>query len=93
MIQCFHLPRFLLTILSLGAAVDDVTLDGGETALHFAAKEGHLEVVHVLGAFGADVDAFSSRSGTPAKCAMSWGHIGVFSALEEMGASVADVDV
>jgi peptidoglycan/xylan/chitin deacetylase (PgdA/CDA1 family) len=43
----------------------NVTADGGFTALHFAASEGHKEVVELLIATGADVNGTSDRGVTP----------------------------
>lgn len=40
--------------------------DDGATALHRAAEEGHLQMVELLVAKGADVDALDARGRTPA---------------------------
>lgn len=70
-------------------------LDGGEdvnaadgiaTALHWAALNGHAEVVDLLGKRGADIGAQSSMLGTPLHAAASRDHAAAIAALLTAGA-------
>lgn len=48
-----------------------VILQDGETTLHLASKQGHVAVVELLLAAGADVDAKSEVGGTTVLCWLS----------------------
>lgn len=51
-------------LLAAGASPRD-TGPGGQTALHLAAADGHLGVIRVLAARGADLDARDAQGQTP----------------------------
>jgi ankyrin repeat protein len=59
---------------------------GGLTALHHAAREGHLEAVLALLAGGADVNALSTDKSTPLLVATINGHFDMAMRLLERGA-------
>ena len=70
-----------------GAAVDGA----GNTALHYAAQDGHEEAVGALAEGGADLD--KARSGTtPLMMAAQFGYSGVVRRLLELGADHTAVD-
>jgi ankyrin repeat protein len=54
-----------VTILLDAGADPDAPAAGGRMALHLAAGNGHLEVVKLLVARGAEVDAHRDRGYTP----------------------------
>jgi ankyrin repeat protein len=47
----------------------------GETPLHFASRNGHLEVVKYLKSVGADINAKNNNSWTPLHSASYNGHL------------------
>ena len=71
-----------------GAGVDAREGWRGQTALMWAAAEGHAEVVAPLAAAGADVDARSEAGFTPLTFAVRAGHGDAVEALIEAGADV-----
>ena len=71
-----------------GAGVDAREGWRGQTALMWAAAEGHAAVVAPLVAAGADVDARSDGGFTPLAFAVRAGHGGTVEALMEAGADV-----
>ena len=71
-----------------GADVDAKDEPRGQTALMWAAAEGHAAVVQALIAAGADVHARLPSGFTPLLFAVRQGHIGVVRALLEAGADV-----
>ena len=71
-----------------GARVDAREEWRGQTALMWAAAEGHAPVVAPLVAAGADVDARSDGGFTPLAFAVRAGHGGTVEALVKAGADV-----
>ena len=71
-----------------GAGVDAREGWRGQTALMWAAAEGHAAVVAPLAAAGADVDARSDGGFTPLAFAVRAGHGGAVEALVKAGADV-----
>jgi Ankyrin repeats (many copies) len=57
-------PAAAETLVSYGADIAART-DRQETPLHFAARNGHLDVVKVLLRYGADLHAVDNRGATP----------------------------
>ncbi len=55
------------------------------TPLHFAALQGHLEVIRLLVERGADVDGLSGPEHTPMSSARLSGQWEAYSLLEELG--------
>ena len=60
--------------------------EGRLTALHFAAREGHVEAVQTLIDAGANLDAQDNYDSTPVVMAVLNGHLGVAATLLEAGA-------
>lgn len=65
-----------------------VAADGGTTALHMSAQDGHLAVTLALIEAGAELDAWGVRGATPLHLASQYGHAKVVAALVEAGAEV-----
>ena len=63
---------------------------GGDTALHWAAREGHIEVARALLQAGANARKSNEEGQTPLHLASREGHIEIVRALLEAGAG-ADV--
>ena len=79
-------------LLQNGADVNAV--DGEEwTPLHFAASEGHVDVVKVLIQNGADVNAIDERKMTALHYTARYGHVDVAKVLLQNGADVNAVDI
>ena len=64
----------------------------GNTALHFAASNGHLDVVKLLIAKGADLRAQDSNQQTPIFDAIRNVHIEIVKYLVQKGASLTTID-
>lgn len=62
--------------------------DGGYTALHLSAQDGHLAVTVDLVKAGADLDAKTLQGDTPLHLAAGEGQAGATAALIEAGADV-----
>src|ERR1041384_4234588 len=71
----------------LDAAPNSVSVrDGATTALHEAARGGHLKVVELLVARGADVNAVAFSGLTPLKLALGYRRAEVAAFLKQRGA-------
>ena len=73
------------------ASVDDAD-DSGGTALYLACAKGHVDVVRVLLARGADANRSSCRR-SPLHLAAGWGRLGCVELLLAHGADVEAVDM
>ena len=51
--------------------------NGGRTALHYAARHGHLVIVEALLQHGATVNVHDHSRQTPLQLAMEYGHIDI----------------
>ena len=60
----------------------------GFTSLFFAAREGHLDVVHHLVEVGAQIDQDTDLLETPLFVAAQEGHLDVVRHLVEVGAQI-----
>eukprot|EP00803_Ostreobium_quekettii_P007331 evm.model.scf_1535.3 EVM.evm.TU.scf_1535.3 scf_1535:22230-35004(+) len=76
------------SLLRRGAVLESLSEERGQTALHAAASEGHLEVARLLVAQGLDVDVRSGIGETPLLVAVKKQHIQVAAFLLEAGADV-----
>ena len=72
------------------ANVEDRGIKGDCTPLMEAASVGHVDIVKLLLAHGADVNAQSSSGNTPLMYACAGGHEAVVKALLEGGSNVED---
>jgi uncharacterized protein len=70
------------------------TIVGGMTALHFAAREGHVDAVRELVAGGADVNLVNGEKTSPIVEAIINGHVDIAKELLDHGADpkLANVD-
>lgn len=75
-------------LLAMRANVEDRGTKGDCTPLMEAASAGHVDIVKLLLAHGADVNAESSSGHTPLMWACAQGHEAVVTALLEGGAKV-----
>ncbi|MCY4025324.1 MAG: ankyrin repeat domain-containing protein [Acidobacteria bacterium] len=78
----------LLLLHGAGAEVDAREGWRGQTALMWAAAEGHAAVVAALAAAGADVDARSDAGFTPLAFAVRAGHADAVAALLDASADI-----
>ncbi|KAF5307348.1 hypothetical protein FQR65_LT07065 [Abscondita terminalis] len=77
-------------LLAMHANVEDRGIKGECTPLMEAASAGHLDIVRLLVAHGADVNAQSSSGNTPLMYGCAGGHTDVVKFLLEHGANVED---
>ncbi|XP_067003505.2 ankyrin repeat domain-containing protein 17 isoform X3 [Anabrus simplex] len=77
-------------LLAMHANVEDRGIKGDCTPLMEAASAGHVDIVRLLIAHGADVNAQSSSGNTPLMYACAGGHEEVVHTLLESGANVED---
>ena len=88
----FHmLSKYLFSaqvLLAMRANVEDRGMKGDCTPLMEAASAGHTDIVRLLIAHGADVNAQSSSGNTPLMYACAGGHEDVVRVLLEAGAHV-----
>ncbi|MCJ1385533.1 hypothetical protein MMC17_008656 [Xylographa soralifera] len=89
---CYNLPHIVSTYLDSGVSFGKSN-GSGTTALHVAAKNGHIEIATLLLDHGADVEAKGDETGrsgeTPLHCAASEGHAEVVKFLCDHGANRA----
>ena len=78
------------TILDSDTTAIGMSNDRGSTALHFAAENGHIQIVELLLDLGADLEAIDVDGDTPLMCAAIGGHSEVFKMLLSRG---ADADI
>ncbi|TGZ57880.1 Ankyrin repeat domain-containing protein 17 [Temnothorax longispinosus] len=77
-------------LLAMNANVEDRGIKGDCTPLMEAASAGHVDIVSLLIAHGADVNAQSTSGNTPLMYGCAGGHEGVVCALLNAGANVED---
>ena len=75
----------LLSIRNINVNVKDVS---GNTPLHWAARNGHVEITRLLLQNGAEVNAKNNYGNTPLFCAAENGHIDILHLLVENGANL-----
>lgn len=68
-----------------GAVVDARHAFANSTALHFAAEEGHADIIRALCNAGADADASTTLGGRPLHAAAQKGHVRAVEALLACG--------
>ena len=74
-------------MVQLGADVNAAAA-GGDSPLHYAAGNGHVETVATLVELGADVHAAGADGRRPLHCAAFSGNVEVLTTLAELGADV-----
>lgn len=80
-------------IRALAAQIDVKTADPeGKTALHIAARYGHVPVIVELVRRGASVSATDIGGWTPLRCAVFGGHIEAIAELVNHGADITALD-
>ncbi len=80
--------NLICIFLGLGHNVNTVHQDThGQTALHAAASEGHLAVVHILIQSGAALDKQDQAQNTPLSLALVHGHSETVKYLVQAGSS------
>ncbi|XP_066594349.1 ankyrin repeat and KH domain-containing protein 1 isoform X2 [Prorops nasuta] len=77
-------------LLAMNANVEDRGVKGDCTPLMEAASAGHVDIVSLLIAHGADVNAQSTSGNTPLMYACAGGHENVVRVLLKAGANVED---
>jgi hypothetical protein len=82
--------QLVQTILDRDTTAIRMSNDRGSTALHFAAENGHLQIVELLLDRGADVEVIDVDGDTPLMCAAITGQSEIFKMLLSRG---ADADV
>ncbi|KAJ6784458.1 hypothetical protein PWT90_02875 [Aphanocladium album] len=65
----------------------------GHSALHLAAKAGHISLIEPLRAAGAVMSAMNGHGRTALQCAIEGGHAGVVSKLIEKGAKLDPINL
>ncbi|MCX5645766.1 MAG: ankyrin repeat domain-containing protein [Phycisphaerae bacterium] len=78
-------------LIAAGANVNALALSNF-TALHYAARDGHVRAAELLLAHGADVNARTASGQTPLHFAVRRGHDDIVALLVEKGADVAAKD-
>ncbi|XP_011496279.1 PREDICTED: ankyrin repeat and KH domain-containing protein 1-like [Ceratosolen solmsi marchali] len=77
-------------LIAMNANIEDRGIKGDCTPLMEAASAGHVDIVSLLIAHGADVNAHSTSGNTPLMYACAGGHEEVVRVLLEAGANVED---
>ena len=93
MVHCAASQGMLSSVIELvadGRVACDLPDRFGRTPLHWAAEQGHRNVVIVLLRAGACVDPRSQRNATPIMLAASRGHVEVFRVLLKYRAGQSD---
>ncbi|GMH35603.1 hypothetical protein BSKO_03471 [Bryopsis sp. KO-2023] len=80
--------RKVQELLSKGADVSSIHKELESTPLHYAAREGHLDVVEKLIEAGSDVDAKDGQGWTPLIDAAQKGQVDVTKELLEAGSNI-----
>ncbi|KAF4465935.1 palmitoyltransferase akr1 [Fusarium albosuccineum] len=78
----------ILMILSSKRNSHNVVDEQGQTLLHVAAHEGHVDIVDFLLRCGANLDARDSHGNTPLHCAVVSGQEKIVQALVDAGANI-----
>ncbi|KAK4183482.1 hypothetical protein QBC35DRAFT_98107 [Podospora australis] len=75
-------------LLKAGADPESTSVAASMTSLHYAARNGHLEVTKLLVSFHADIHAWDFKMRTPLHHAIESGHCDVANYLVQRGADV-----
>ncbi|XP_033732061.1 uncharacterized protein LOC117321665 [Pecten maximus] len=79
--------RIVKLLLTNGADVN-IVIRGGECALHYAAKEGHIKVVKTLLRYGADINMQDEKGDMAINLASQKGHADIVNFLLMKGADM-----
>merc|ERR1711892_1601344 len=81
-----------MILIKRQATLDKVDTKQQQAPIHFAAKEGHSDVVDCLLSVGAYVNQGDGRGRTPLMLAAAAGHVGIMELLVQHGAGIQDSD-
>ncbi len=83
--------KYIQNLLDVGCPID-IRDEWGHTALHYAARDGKLDIVELLLSLGAEVEAMDGFGRTALHMAAMWGQIEVVKFLVSKGALVNTKD-
>ncbi|KAG4439950.1 hypothetical protein IFR05_004576 [Cadophora sp. M221] len=84
----FNLQTVVYFLLQRNSSLVASTDESGDTPLHYAAREGHEQMVWMLVDFHADIEATNRWMSTPLESAAANGHEGIVKFLLQEGADI-----
>mmetsp|Transcript_9053 Transcript_9053/g.13569 ORF Transcript_9053/g.13569 Transcript_9053/m.13569 type:complete len:818 (-) Transcript_9053:292-2745(-) len=64
-----------------------------QTAIHYAAMKGYIQIIKKLNARGVDLEALDDKGYTPVICAAQFGHTALLDYFKRKGASIFKIDL
>lgn len=83
-----HNVTILMLCFELGYDVNQADYHNGNTLLHIASEQNHLEFCKLLIHYGAHVNAWNRENDTPARIAYDFGHTTLFNYFVSIGADL-----